>query len=218
VDNYITASDMNDPSRQSEDEFEDDPHNQLSFDAPAIFRQLQIVVSETDAAYIGRAYALSALSGGLNEWPVIREAGASHNPKPARLLHILLNEGKVKDREILCAAVLACATRLTAKQGIDFGMAYSLAERSLEVQAEEAIVSLKTDHRLAYLYLARKLDEIRHLHMTILSRAERKKTVDQLALKVIPELQKQPNTCEGLKRLLELVSAAAERFNRTHGF
>ena len=153
----------------------------LSFDSPGVWNMLKGAFLEPELAQIWCAYAVAAKLGALDDKPVRRASGASFNPRPARLMHILLSEAAEKRAVVIAAAAFACVDITTPCPPAYTGMrewdlgclsrnyarsAFNSAEKAEACAGAQAAAA----EAVACAYL---LDELRHLHMTGLSREDR---------------------------------------------
>ena len=146
----------------------------LKLAAPAVHAALCRLDTEScDASIFQLAFLLSCQNGGLGEGTVRRTPGASFNPKPARICHILLNECRETRSEVLCAALL-----ISSSAQPPFPSSLAAAGEILEASRglfdnQEGIGA--PAQRVA---LAHHLDVLRHAHMSAFSNEEQRRLVE----------------------------------------
>lgn len=107
------------------------------------------------------AYALSCANGGLDEGPIKRSAGASFNPRPARICQILLQECQERDFDTLSAGLLISSTaREPFPAPLQKAAIILSAARNFFCSRDSVAAPAE---RVA---LALHLDTLRHLHMS----------------------------------------------------
>lgn len=131
-----------------------------------------------------RCFALVASSGGFNEGNVVRPEGASFNPRPARLCHILFNESQERRAVVLQAAMLVTAQPPKEPPPDEFAVPQELAEAAL------GYFRTNLDRPEAELIAtALELDIVRHLHMSTLSPQDRTKTLERIRGQILPAIR-----------------------------
>ncbi len=175
----------------------------LMFDSPGVWDLIQRSIEISFHAEILSAYTLACRHGALSEWPVKREVGVSYNPRPARLMHILLQEAKERNGVIIAAAPLTCAENLST---ISIDSLSDQLRPSFELAQEVADEVCLPSQNVTRLVLSKLIDDIRHLHMTHFTASEQREyaTRTQQKLLTLPEASKE-------ERLSSLLVAALER-------
>ena len=177
----------------------------LATDSPSIYQILKISVDNNSLNQIARLYKKATNLGALSEIPVVRQPQASFNPKPARLLNLVLSKADLNDLSALKLAILVCC---------DKNQLNSLEGNLDEVEVKHAL----SIHAKDYKNLGKKekivlacyfLDLIRHLHMTKLSSAEQSELADKILREVLPVLD-----FEECKTLRLMLIKAIERTQR----
>lgn len=127
----------------------------LSHDSPQLAGHLRRFFSEMDRQALADIYKDVWKCGGcLDE--VLREPGVSFNPKPARLCCLLIQEGDVRDAELLSITLLSCVPRNSPKLIPDSASAIRCRQTPI-------------DTRLEPLYVVHDIDILRHAHMELSS-------------------------------------------------
>ncbi len=155
------------------------------------------------------AFDFALQHGASREWPVERAPGASFNPRPCRIMQIIMREAKTKDRDLLLGSVLASVE--------DTELLTLLREPKLLRAIQIARAALRGDSsaETAIIRLALLLDQARHLHMTFLSSTERRQRAMDI-LKLCDELpinSLEADSCGS--SLARKVKQAVERYIRT---
>lgn len=121
--------------------------------------------SRLDAAFF---FALE--HGGGEEIDFLREPGASFNPRPGRVTHILLKDSGVQSAETIIAALISCASPgifYEDKNPLPFEPhIVSLVKHAQASQKLELIPQLPTETPSLDIALALWLDRLRHLHLS----------------------------------------------------
>ena len=119
----------------------------LELDSPSASNLISRQFSPSDCARLAYSYSVVANDSALNELKIIRSPKIRFNPLPARIIYILMVEGRCRDLEVLDASVLACA--------------------DAQLSSLKYIASLDKNRILEAPYLAAfTLDLLRHLHMS----------------------------------------------------
>ncbi len=187
------------------------------FDSPGVWDLLKRYLDDCEVEQVWKAYAVAAQLGALDDYPVKRIPGASFNPRPARLMHILISEAGERSAIVLGACALVCAPKL-ADHSPTAGLttAWELALKVIKWLAYPEPL-LKNDtaqlsqHHIA-LASARILDDLRHLHMTSLSALEREKLISHHR-NLIENLP----APDSLQRIYTLIKSAVDRQGRHRG-
>jgi hypothetical protein len=138
----------------------------LGTDSPALLSDLQRGYENRAVRYLASCYAEASKWGGLREAPVEREAGVSYNPRPARILKILMKETNQ-------VSVFSASVALFSTVPVQFREQVASAYQK-QKDAVSGLDILETcDELLQNIALARTLDSARHLHMTVFEPAER---------------------------------------------
>lgn len=119
----------------------------LEKDAPGAYQRLLKLFGEGEIIRLNNAYAASAARGGNIEY-FARTTGASYNPRPGRICHILMAECAEENILVFEAAILACAP------------------------SDESLGSTLSPAAAERINLVLKLDKARHLHMLLASENE----------------------------------------------
>jgi hypothetical protein len=136
--------------------------------APKVFIRLERFLDQDMLATIMDDYRICAEHGGNLEPGMVREEGVSFNPRLARILLLLVADGRVHDSSVLRAALYAA----------------SLSDAALSTQLHNlcgALLGLVRDARSAAPQTAGgalirgviELDTVRHIHQTNFSSDER---------------------------------------------
>lgn len=136
--------------------------------APKVFSILGRFLEPANFEQISADYQRCAELGGNTELGFVREDGASFNPRLARVLSLLVSDGKVSDPAILRAALYA-ATRVVFSGTRLEGFVPPELLRVVETVGD-------TSYAIPEAALIRgviELDAIRHIHQRNLSVAER---------------------------------------------
>jgi hypothetical protein len=140
---------------------------ELAHDSPGVSAALMGISPEVHRQ-VEAAYRLAATHGALHE-RAVRPPGVSFNPRPARVVSLLLKEAAMTAVEPLVTAVLGTATTLTHSalepEGEEWKNLSRLSSHLLQVAPAEPelltaiLPQLPRPTALAYL-----LDAVRHLH------------------------------------------------------
>lgn len=141
----------------------------LRWDSPAVYAVLEYAFPQ-NIEILAQAYSLAWQHGGASDSPVIRAVGASFNPRPARLVSLLLSEGQEKSPLAVSAAFLASSS-LSKELVSDSPLldAWVLAQEAINRHQ-----SAPSNPAACKIAVCLEIDLLRHLHMTDLSDAERK--------------------------------------------
>jgi len=172
---------------------------ELRSDSPGLYRTLLRRMGKEGFARVERAYAEAARCGALEEAPVLRDPGASFNPKPARICQILVAELSEFRELVLSASMLSCVSPekmvpiplLSEEQAVALLVHEWLSgkhRRSTSVVVER-------------ISLALKLDQLRHLHMTGLDLDGIRRVYSEVTMSLLPSVSYPENV--RLKTLLE---------------
>ena len=126
--------------------------------SPGVAALIRRHLGDAAVAVLSEAYDRAESLGGNLERGVIREEGVSFNPRMARVLTILLQDGEVRSLPLLRYSLQLGANK-PQRESSEVGEGFSDAERAL-------------------IAVAYALDRVRHLHMTTLPRAERAALLD----------------------------------------
>lgn len=170
----------------------------LIHDAPGLTTDLRALFPH-DFGRLEEIYEYSAAHGATAEGPVVRTEGVSFNPRPARVVSIVLKGTRAIDLLTTGAGFLICCKRTSLEDD-------SLWEQE-KTLAFEALTSPSNSERASLLSLAHALDCARHLHMTSYSKAERVDVAKGLAERTKDVLQT-PSTLV----LLNLLANALKRY------
>ncbi len=174
-------------------------------DSPGLYCLLLKVVSDSALVCLEEAYEVACLNGGKEEPRIRRPEGASFNPRPTRIAHILLTECQQNSGPVLGTAMLASCNMLP--EGYEVG---ALRQEHLwSIKAREWPQDEGGPAFLEQIFLAVTLDTARHLHMMEISDSERDSFISHVRSDVIPSI-KHPES----RRLKTLLSAWAERHER----
>jgi hypothetical protein len=143
--------------------------------SPGVTALIRRYLGDSGVTAISHEYTRAVMAGGNHEIGVIRDEGVSFNPRLARILTILLQEGKVREISVLCFALrcgqIKCDSTDNPLPSV-YRSGYGLREASLETTLSDATIAL-----VASAYC---LDAIRHLHMTTFSREIRGKFLEEI--------------------------------------
>ena len=117
-----------------------------------------------DTLEIVSAYLFAIGNGGMLELDYVRPDGQSFNPRPARVSAILMKDMHIKNRELIIAAILACADEdsLRSKAAAEFGE--ELVNMALEAQLA-CCNTLESTLQPTIIAAALWLDRARHFHL-----------------------------------------------------
>ena len=170
----------------------------LAFDSPSAYALINRTLKPLEIPLIIECYELCTRNGGATEWPVMREPGASFNSRPARILEILLGTVRDPSATLLAGALISLvidSPSFFEKEGTP-GLALARESHTLTKESSPEA------HSIA---LARLVDDLRHLHMTVLSPSERA-TILTHAVEVA--------ALSAPSRLSDMVRAAVTRYQR----
>lgn len=177
-------------------------------DSPGLSLLLKGALTPQEQAKLVTLYELACQHGALNEGAITRLEGANFNPRPARIIQILLTDGANSDCTTLAGSLVSCAesTLFEAHPELadQFYKSYLAIHSALSGDQSKSLVS--TEKAIVFSHL---LDEVRHLHMRHLSPTSLLKKVSQLRaiyqlIHPLPEYA----------RLNKVVDAAMERASR----
>jgi hypothetical protein len=127
---------------------------------------------EAERDLLARDYELVRRHGG-NAEPVTKRAdGVSFNPRLGRILSILIQDGRIQDIATLRAAWYGATT--LPESELESVVPSELRELVCQARALPAVSDMARAIRLAW-----ALDTVRHLHMSVLSLAERSDLLQQ---------------------------------------
>lgn len=177
----------------------------LSSDSPALFAKFKRIFKAEEIAKLEVCYKAAVRLGALEESPVKREKDASYNPKPARVCQILMQVNS--SLEALEAAMLMCAspTKIDLTPG-ELSDATSLAKHALK---EFPSAYHRQDPRIEGLFLALKLDALRHLHMTSFTNEKIRALLVEIQKAILPNISHPENI-----KLKELLSSTVKKIER----
>lgn len=135
------------------------------------------MASAAELGQLELAYSSAWKVGAGVEAPVLREPGASYNPRPARIATILIKEC----RDLTVVEIVACFWVPALEKGFEIlnpnEAGQLLAKQSYSALHDVSSFNLKPQAlRVAAAVL---VDAIRHLHMSSLSSAERQAKIEQ---------------------------------------
>ena len=120
----------------------------LAKDSPSASFLIERIFDQTAYVRLAHSYSLVLKDCPSLEQRIIRSPGVRFNPLPARIIYILIAEGKCTDLEIIDAAILACA--------------------KVQLYSLRYIASLNNNIISKSPYIAAfALDLLRHLHMSL---------------------------------------------------
>ena len=182
---------------------------ELKHDSPGLLGLVRQFLREDEVKQLAEVYCEACRCGALNESSVVRQPGISYNPRPARICQILINECSEKGLRVLGAAMYACAAR-NGESGSAFVEEWQIASR---VRME--ISNYRDGHRFELteveeaIFLAVKLDELRHMHMTPLPEEHKRDVYRQVKEKLVPSIVHSSSS-----RLKALIESWLNRFER----
>jgi hypothetical protein len=140
---------------------------ELAHDSPGVSAALMGISPEVHRQVVA-AYRLAATHGALLE-RAVRSPGVSFNPRPARVVSLLLKEAAVTAAEPLVTAVLGTATTLTPSThetgGEEWIKLSRLSSYLLQrAPADPELLTLLLPQLPRPTTLAYLLDTVRHLH------------------------------------------------------
>lgn len=149
------------------------PSSLLGTDAPGLHAALSRVFNADAVQSLEAAYLFSVLHGGKEEHPVVRPAGASYNPRPARMVQILLHQGHVSDLSTLLAGFLVTVRDTAALEKWIDDHSRDAARVACTALSDAAFARIHSMNGIFSLVLAAAIDTVRHLHMSTLDEAAR---------------------------------------------
>lgn len=182
----------------------------LAQQSPKTHGWLRRTVDRGCLAHIEEAYNYAIALGADQEGHLNRTEGASYNPRPARLVLLLSQEGASRERHTLVAAAfLPIADRCDSlsSQQSPFPKEIELARNALNPKSIAAL-SGETREAAYELHFAWMLDTLRHLHMQYRNADELRTALDNLEISR-GELHPTPGS-----RLRVLVDSHIERLRR----
>ncbi|MBX7145228.1 MAG: hypothetical protein K1X79_12310 [Oligoflexia bacterium] len=143
-------------------------YGELHGDSPALYAILQYAFPQ-QLDLLALAYHVAWHNGGQSEAPIVRAEGVSFNPRPARIVSLLLSDGYEKSPLTLCAAFLSYAS-CPSKAAIPSHLesAWELAQMALINNSSPPLTEAG-----CRIKLCREIDSLRHLHMTNLGEHQR---------------------------------------------
>lgn len=148
-------------------------------ECPGLFAKLSRALDPCTLQQLSQDYQQAGAAGGNLEVGIVREQGVSFNPRIARIVSIVLQEGGVlqdggcNEPITLRAAIYATIPVMPDILGDDDG-----AIKGLINELRKDLVDATMDGRARILALAIELDSIRHLHMSALSLTEKREVLD----------------------------------------
>lgn len=136
----------------------------LSKDSPGLLLQLSLVLAPPKIVELSDVYAKLFEFGLVSEGDVKRAINASYNPRPARIMQIMVAEEKEASSDVLASSILAClepAKLLAIQAQFPKFSPLAIASHNFPKDCDTSIEA----QRIA---LALRLDLIRHLHMSTL--------------------------------------------------
>jgi len=142
-------------------------------DSPAMASALSKVTSAEEFRHLADLYCLAASFGACDEGKIRRKEDVSFNPRPARIVQLLMKEAGINQIVFIAGAILSCATTeisdlsiLSEQELLTFSNTKSL------LCLKDTPAKIKFDTEESQIFLAHILDEVRHLHMTIMEEDE----------------------------------------------
>jgi len=130
----------------------------LLSDSPGLALYLRNHLSPSELKAVAEAYSESVKLGGCNEGLVERDPEVSYNPRPARILKLLIEECGVSDVDLMIDALKA----LPLFESFEAG---AVATTLTNIREKSANRLNKAEHLLGVMLL----DYLRHLHMSKIS-------------------------------------------------
>lgn len=143
--------------------------------SPGVTALIRRYLGDSGVTTISQEYTQAVMAGGNDEVEVIREVGVSFNPRLARILMILLQEGKVREISVLCFA-MRCGQIQCDRSDTPLPVVYRSVHGLREASQETDL----SDSAVAVVASAYCLDATRHLHMTTFSRAIQGKFLEEV--------------------------------------
>jgi hypothetical protein len=135
-------------------------------DCPGVFGIVSRILAETECDTVARDYEVAKSLGGNDEPGTTREQGVSFNPRLGRILSILIQDGHMHE-----VCVLRCALYASISP------AETQLRENVPAELQELVIQARgpspASHVARAIQLAWALDDVRHLHMSDLSLAER---------------------------------------------
>lgn len=150
----------------------------LDVEAPGLLATLRRAFDAHVVTLIANDYRVVCAAAGRVEAPVVRDDGASYNPRPARIAAIILAEGPPYDSQAVRLALWSTVPMAhreqhygdlpsDSKQEIQALWSLLVELEGAEAATAENVVSkLASNTRVIEALLAVQLDTVRHLHMT----------------------------------------------------
>ncbi len=128
--------------------------------SPKLKGTLNRTLEPADRETVERYFLTAVRNGGLAELDYKREEGQSFNPRPARILSILIEQANLHCPQTLSAAVLASVwTTLSAD------IRRELPPELVNLAEQAAGNSIPSNQAAIFIRLASYLDRARHLHL-----------------------------------------------------
>ena len=145
-------------------------------ECPGLFAKLSRTLDPCTLQQLSKDYQQAGAVGGNLEVGIVREEGVSFNPRIARIVSIVLQDGGCNEPITLRAAIYATIPAMPDILGDDDG-----AIKGLINELRKDLVDATMDGRARILALAIELDSIRHLHMSALSLIEKREVLEYAA-------------------------------------
>jgi hypothetical protein len=170
----------------------------LAQDSPALWGTVNGWLSAAELERLGTLYRVIMSEGGLDTPGIIREVGVSFNPRPARVAGIVVTDAGLRTGSAIGAVFELCR-------------APSNDEKSEHTQPVRGLLRGERCNDPAAIAIAAAfaLDDLRHLHMTDLTVAERKQRAVAIDTNIPRQLRQSLPT-----KLRARVEAALDRYLR----
>jgi hypothetical protein len=156
----------------------------IAKESPGLYGSLKRIFKDESILVLEEAFNYAYKLGSFNEDPIVREAGVSFNPRPARFASILIKEAENLSLELISSAFFIGVNLPDVKNEIKI------------INVYDNITSFKVPNNNAKLalFLVCFIDLIRHLHMSSLRNHEKSELINNLcnALKNINSLSFEP--------------------------
>ena len=167
----------------NDSEILDDNDHSIETRAPGLFRELKRICNESSLPQFALVFSKAYDANKLLEPTLTRPAQANYNCRPARIAQILITELKERNEHTLLAAILACggSSALNDRSLLASGDLHNAIELASKVQ--NGLCDCEASERIS---LAIKIDELRHLHMRVISTEQKLLEVETITAQLRP--------------------------------
>jgi hypothetical protein len=143
----------------------------IAKESPGLYGSLKRIFKDESILVLEEAFNYAYKLGSFNEDPIVREAGVSFNPRPARFASILIKEAECVSLELISSAFF-------------IGLKLSTITNDFKiVNIDNYINSFKVPKNQGELalFLVFFIDLLRHLHMTSLTNDEKNELINRVS-------------------------------------